>query len=77
MTSNKTAHLYDNCFVIIPLFNDYVSCLKLIERIDDLKVKTNFKIIIVDDASTDLGEHSAKLRRFKPKKTLSLLKYCS
>lgn len=74
MTSNKTAHLYDNCFVIIPLFNDYVSCLKLIERIDDLKVKTNFKIIIVDDASTDLGEHSTKLRRFKPKKRIESIK---
>jgi glycosyltransferase involved in cell wall biosynthesis len=65
--SKKLVHQADNCFVILPVFNDHRSCLMLLEQIAELNLKVNLKVIVVDDASLFFDHSYKELKEFKPK----------
>jgi glycosyltransferase involved in cell wall biosynthesis len=54
-----------NCYVIMPVFNDQLSCLVLINQIDKLTIDVDFTIIVVDDASTFCDPSYDEIREFK------------
>lgn len=40
-------------YVILPVYNDFASCLKIVKQIRELKLEYILKFVIIDDASTE------------------------
>ena len=64
--SKKLSDQTNNCYIILPVFNDHRSCLMLLKQIDKLNLKINLKVIVVDDASSFFDRGYNELKEFKP-----------
>ena len=42
--------------IIIPVFNEEKTIIKILKKIDEIKTNTNLEIIIINDGSTDNSE---------------------